>query len=135
MKSMLEEIVRRNFTDQKERQYYIEAQVQHKIAIEIFKAGYLKNMPIEPILEYRINNSRRNTNEYIDIVLDSPDGKTGIELKYKTTAKDGTLYSNQGGQNNGKYDFIKDISRLERAKNGKLIAKGYALFLTNDNLS
>jgi len=47
---------------------------------------------------------------------------------------------NQGAQNFGRYDFLKDISRLEKFKNSEIVKKmkksfyGYAIFLTNDYL-
>ncbi|GAB1433072.1 hypothetical protein MASR2M29_16970 [Spirochaetota bacterium] len=132
MKQLLESIVNENFVNQTEKQYHIEAQVQQKIGIEIFKRTYTNEKPIEPTLEYRFTNETRNTNEYIDIFFSYEKLKMGIELKYKTSAKNETSYIQQGAQNNGKYDFIKDIYRLEKAKENGIIDKGFALLLTND---
>lgn len=68
-----------------------------------------------------------------------PSQKTAIELKYRTRK----LHLNQGGvtfqlrdqeaQDVSRYDFVKDIERLERVANAKPPALGFAVFLTNDS--
>ena len=68
-----------------------------------------------------------------------PDERVAIELKYRTRK----LYLNQGGvtfalrdqaaQDVSRYDFIKDIKRLERVADERPPALGFAVFLTNDS--
>src|SRR4029077_4221383 len=61
-----------------------------------------------------------------------------IELKYKTRKLSleisGETYSlrNHSAQDTGRYDFIKDISRLEAITASYPEALGYAILLTNE---
>ena len=61
-----------------------------------------------------------------------------IELKYKTTRTElehsGELYhlKNQGAQDIGRYDFLKDVQRLEDTISRSAHTVGYAILLTND---
>lgn len=84
-----------------------------------------------------------NQHIHIDIVVFMDDKMIPIELKYKTVNKtkaksvDGESYSlkNHGAQDNGRYDFIKDINRIETIlkENGNSDC-GYSIMLTNDHL-
>ena len=75
---------------------------------------------------------------YLDIWL--PTIGTAIELKYFTCGIDievngeRFVLSNQGSQPLSRYDFVKDIGRLERvvAENAACTS-GYAILLTNDD--
>ncbi len=87
-------------------------------------------------LEYPLGES-----EYCDIVCITHGTKIGVELKYKTkthkhVAKDGEVFNlkNHGAQDCCRYDFLKDISRLEKWIQTGHIKHGYAVFLTNDHL-
>lgn len=111
-----------------ENHYLSEASVQLKMGIEIFKRCY-----IEPRMEYGVRrDDGSGKKDFLDILFHDGPKKIGIELKYKTRRKDGFHFTNQGAQNNGKYDFIKDICRLERFKAKRIIDVGFAVFLTND---
>lgn len=103
--------------------YYSEASVQVKLGIELFK-----QLGVDPILEKWINGA------YLDLFAGWRNKKYGIELKYKTISNGvpGFQYKNQGAQGIGKYDFIRDIERLERCKTSGIIDHGYAVLLTND---
>lgn len=77
--------------------------------------------------------------KYIDIIVRLDNDVYPIELKYKTklfnTVLNGEPYflKNHGAQDIGKYDFVKDICRVESFR--KHIAgyrEGYAIWLTND---
>ena len=67
---------------------------------------------------------------YLDIWVLSE--QVAIELKYKTKSllalDDSEVFflKEQAAQNHGRYDFIKDIERVESAK------RGFAIILTND---
>jgi hypothetical protein len=119
-----------------------EAQFQFDLAWEIHNKGY------DIVLEYLCET--KDGKQYIDLVVFSK-GKENkcwpIELKYKTldkkiTYKVGETTSityNQGAPDNGSYDYIKDISRIENIEknlnyNGEeyCVECGYAIIMTND---
>lgn len=77
--------------------------------------------------------------KYIDIVVRLGEDVFPIELKYKTkifkAAVSGEQFSlkDQGAQDIGKYDLVKDICRLETFLNHmRGYKEGYAIWLTND---
>ena len=89
-------------------------------------------------LEYPLSKNNSNRWEYCDIILKSP-RNIGIELKYKTKLLTTNIgnecfeLKNQGAQDIGRYDFLKDVQRLETWCIEKRIDFGYAIMLTNDN--
>ncbi|MGI5091605.1 hypothetical protein [Treponema socranskii] len=131
----LEAIIEEEFLSQSnEPHYYNEAQVQHKLGIELYK-----RFGIEPTLEWYVKNDESGAKEYIDMMFEIDGKRVAIELKYKTRAVKGEdAYVHQGGQSDGKFHFFKDIERLERLKTPKSgkakIDKGFAIFITNDHL-
>lgn len=62
-------------------------------------------------------------NEHIDLVL--PDWQIGIELKYRLRAS--------GATNQGRYDFLKDLRRIERLRSKLGWTGGYSILLTDDH--
>jgi hypothetical protein len=120
---------------QKERPiFHSEADFQHALAWQIHRHHPSAAVRLE------INQGLAGQREYIDILV--KDGATAhaIELKYKTKEldiayKDEEFHLlNQGSQDTGRYDFIKDIGRLERFVESRPGSAGYAIFLTNDHL-
>ena len=105
--------------------FYCEATLKFELALEIYK-----KINIAVTLERKIPNRR----EYLDIYFEHNAVKYGIELKYKTkSCRVGRFeYENQGAHTAAKYDFLKDIMRLERDKKEGIIDHGIALFVTND---
>ena len=80
-----------------------------------------------------------NPNIYIDIVVFEDDDLIPIELKYKTKKTDKVVggerfvLKNQSATDLGRYDFLKDIQRIEFIKQHFMSFKeGYAVLLTND---
>ncbi len=82
---------------------------------------------------------------YLDIVVRKGDEYLPIELKYKTKSvekeilrfgesiKGIEVLKNQSAQNLGKYNFWKDVRRLELVRNRfSNIRNGIAVFFTND---
>ncbi|WNS42038.1 hypothetical protein [Paenibacillus sp. MMS20-IR301] len=75
---------------------------------------------------------------YLDIWVERDGRRTAIELKYKMRAIDytfdGETYSllNQGAQDIGRYDVLKDLQRLEQMVKLGLVDEGWLIFLTND---
>lgn len=86
--------------------------------------------------------SLEGARRYLDIWLRTPG--IAIELKYKTrqlsVEHDGEQFSlkNQYAHDHGRYDFIKDIQRLEKIAADRLVEdrteflRGFAVLLTND---
>ncbi|MDD4624383.1 MAG: hypothetical protein PHX40_03330 [Bacilli bacterium] len=79
-------------------------------------------------------------NMHIDILVIKDGLWIPIELKYKTKGgeievSDEKYYlKNHGAQDLGRYDFLKDVARIEHLKSNAIKFKeGYAIFLTNDN--
>lgn len=74
---------------------------------------------------------------YLDIWL--ADSAVALELKYKTRALTAEVNGDrfelrdQGAQNQGRYDFLNDVQRLERATREGGARAGYAIMLTNDS--
>ena len=77
---------------------------------------------------------------YLDIWIRG-DTRMAIELKYKTrtleSEQDGELFilRDQSAHDHGRYDFLKDVERLELAmKESGQVDSGFAIMLTNDPL-
>lgn len=78
---------------------------------------------------------------YVDIWVKLHDTFIPIELKYKTKKSsflvNGEQFTlkNHGAHDCGRYDFLKDISRVEQvASLEEQASTGYAIMLTNDSL-
>lgn len=115
--------------------FYSEADFQFALAWEI-----QKEYPDAKIrLEYCYCHPGNDLKQYIDILVVTETGWYPIELKYKTRSLsinyNGELYrlKNQSAQDQGRYDFLKDVQRIESfCKYNPEIHKGFAIFLTND---
>ncbi len=114
--------------------FHSEADFQHHLAWHIHTE--LQNPQLR--LEYPLSKNGSNRWEYCDIVLKSP-CNIGIELKYKTkrftTKIEGESFElkDQSAQDTGRYDFLKDVQRLETWCIEKRIDFGCAIILTNDS--
>ena len=114
--------------------------------LQVNLAFYLKKENNEVFLEYHVKSlvgyPWKNENIYIDFVIKEGDKYLPIEIKYKTSneeidlnvfgKEDKTLLKQQGAQSNGRYDFWKDVKRLELLKKEYKLEEGIALFVTND---
>lgn len=75
---------------------------------------------------------------YIDIWIEDQGAFCAIELKYKTWPLTTTVEKeefnllDQSAENLGRYDFCRDIGRLEKLKQEYRPLTGFAVFLTND---
>jgi hypothetical protein len=118
--------------------FHSEADFQFSLAWHI-----QKNMPNAALrLEYpKVDKEhyRDNKRIYLDIFIVIESTRYGIELKYKTkkceliTNRESFCLNNQAAQDIGRYDYLKDIQRVEWFKSTKTIDIGYAIFLSNDN--
>jgi hypothetical protein len=113
--------------------FHSEADFQHAFAWEIHK-----RLPDSAIrLELPFEDQGRPL--HLDVWVSDHDANLAIELKYKTrgvgTVVQGEHYAlrDQSAQDLGRYDFIKDIVRLEKILIDHPGAVGYAILLTNDS--
>ena len=113
--------------------FHWEADFQHALAWEIhihFPAA---------IVRIEVHPGRIGPREYLDIWIRDENITYAIELKYKTRKLDAIHNGeefrllNHGAQDIGRYDFIKDVARVERFVIGHPRTVGYAIMLTNDN--
>ena len=112
--------------------FHSEADFQHALAWTIHEKYSGLNIRLEKRV---ILNSEEI---YFDIFAFNDSKTVAIEVKYKTKNLDTTVNNegfnlkNQGAQDQGRYDFIKDISRLEKVLETYRDDVGFAIFLTND---
>jgi hypothetical protein len=112
--------------------FHSEADFQHALAWEIHTHFPAATIRLE------IHPGRIGQREKIDIWVRHDGTVYAVELKYKTQKLDviskGEEFHllNQAAQDIGRYDFIKDIVRLERFVTNYPNAIGYAIMLTND---
>lgn len=116
--------------------FHSEADFQHALAWQM----QLANPSIAIRLEMPF--SHEDTRAYLDLSAKSDALHMAVELKYKTK-KSHFFYRaeefklrNQGAQDLGRYDFLKDIARIESYVESYAVthhgAQGYAILLTND---
>ena len=113
--------------------FHSEADFQHSLAWEIHRQ-YPKTIIR---LEYPKSSEKR---QYIDLWIKTGKQVYVIELKYKTKKthinfnKEDFYLLDQGAQDVGRYDFIKDIVRVESFVNHYNNSTGWVVLLTNDLL-
>lgn len=113
--------------------FHSEADFQHALAWELHNR--LPNARIRLELPVLHNNKLL----HVDIWIVHENWVIAIELKYKTrklathVGDEQFMLLNQSAQDLGRYDFIKDIQRLENLTAGRTGAVGYATLLTNDS--
>jgi hypothetical protein len=112
--------------------FHAEADFQQSLAWEIRE--HYPDCTIR--LETKVFGSDRKV--YLDILCVYKGRKYAIELKYKTLSYTCTIdgeefaLSNQGAQDTGRYDVLKDIQRLEGMVAAGVADEGILIFLTND---
>ena len=112
--------------------FHSEADFQHALAWRIHRS-----LPEAQIrLELPVTGEARR---YLDLSVQHGGEQILIELKYKThalhTTVDGEAYllRNQGAQDIGRYDFLKDLERLEGLVREGVGRRGVAILLSNDH--
>lgn len=113
--------------------FHLEADFQHTLAWEIHREW--------PTCEMRLESKPQAlaSKNYIDVWAFDQEATLVLELKYKTrrltTLVNGELFElvDQGGQPLYRYDFLKDVQRLEQLHNAQAGLNLYALFLTNES--
>ncbi len=122
--------------------FHSEADFQHALAWQIHQRNPNYNIRLEK------PEKSKNNQIHLDLIVYTPHQKIGIELKYKTLSlipdksiiqnpdcyinNESFQLKNQLARNHGRYDFIKDIHRLECLILEGKITKGFAIFLSND---
>ena len=113
--------------------FHSEADFQHALAWELHHR--------HPAAAVRLERPLRTDDKtlHLDFLLQLPDKAVAIELKYKTRSLrldlDGEIFhlSSHSAQDLGRYDFIKDICRLEQITSSLNRCEGWAIMLTNDS--
>ncbi len=112
--------------------FHSEADFQHALAWLIHEKYPNCRIRLE------VNPYTDGQRDYLDILCYVNEQPIAIELKYKTRKLDlsygGESFhlSNQLAYDIGRYDFIKDVGRLERFVSVHQQSLGFAVFLTND---
>jgi hypothetical protein len=112
--------------------FHSEADFQHALA-------WTFHIP-HPSASVRLETNSGSTDrtEHIDILIRDNGTLCAVELKYKTARLDAVHngerfhLQNHGAQPLGRYDFIKDIVRLESFVTRHSNAMAYAMFLTKE---
>ena len=113
--------------------FHNEADFQHALAWQIHQE--LPDCQIRLEFNPDPDSAERR---YLDIWL--PTVGTAIELKYCSRKLDTTFagerfaLKNQNANDHRRYDFLKDVQRLEQSITNGPAKAGFAIFLTNDHL-
>src|SRR5690606_7856262 len=113
--------------------FHSEADFQHAFALELHR--------LAPDWEVRLEVPVRTqlASVHLDLLARSGTSEVAIELKYKTRALTLDLggeefaLKSHAAQDLGRYDFFKDLSRVEKFSQSGPSRSGYAIFLTNDS--
>lgn len=113
--------------------FHSEADFQHAVAWELHRGLPKASVTLER--PYRTGSVTR----HLDILIRTAEEALAIELKYKTAklehddCGEGYALASQSAQDIGRYDFIKDIWRLEEITRVIPNCRGWAILLTNDS--
>lgn len=113
--------------------FHSEADFQHALAWEIHQQSSNHSIRLE-----RKPPHKKTARVYIDLWVANKESAIAIELKYKTRGlsleHEGEIFDllNQSAQDCGRYDFCKDIQRLEAVVSEQPNIICYAIFLSND---
>jgi hypothetical protein len=114
--------------------FHSEADFQHALAWKVHEIIPHAQIRLE------VSSGRFDKRERIDILVRIGSQACAIELKYKKRKLDyawaGEKFAlaNDGAQDIGRYDFIKDVARLEQFISWEDNVAGHAILLTNDDL-
>jgi hypothetical protein len=112
--------------------FHSEADFQHALAWKIAKS----NPDLSIRLEY--NPWEDIDNKHVDLWILDTKREIALELKYRTRKikyiqnREKFFLKNQSACDQGRYDFCKDIKKLESIKRENSNFTKYAIFLTND---
>lgn len=113
--------------------FHSEADFQHALAWEIHRRLPTASIRLE------LPSLTQGKSIHLDILATQDGTSLAFELKYKTRGLSARVrdeqfvLSNHSAQDQGRYDFVKDIQRLEQVTESRRNTVGYAIFLTNDS--
>ena len=113
--------------------FHSEADFQHTVAWHIHRRMPAASVTLER--PYRTPDKVL----HLDLLVRSRENSLAIELKYKTSKlhfdgpDDSYALRNHSAQDFGRYDYIKDIWRLEEITDAIPRCCGWAILLTNDS--
>jgi len=113
--------------------FHSEADFQHAFAWEIHRQLSVVSVRLELPVQVR------NQFLHIDVWVAYQGAVLAVELKYKTrglsiqVGNEQYHLKSQSAQDIGRYDFLKDVQRLERVGAQHQNFTGYAILLTNDS--
>lgn len=113
--------------------FHSEADFQHAFAWELHRSN--------PDFDIRLEVPIRKNGEtiHLDLLARTQSREVAVELKYKTrklnvvVAGEDFALTDQAAQDIGRYDFCKDLARIEAFTGSGENRFGYAIFLTNDS--
>ena len=115
--------------------FHSEADFQHSLALQVKEAYPLSTVRLEWPFRENVDSKRA----YLDMLVHAPNGDSiAVELKYRTCPLTLQIFgeeyelADQGSQDTGRHDFIKDIRRLEALVITGASTHGIAIMLTND---
>lgn len=112
--------------------FHSEADFQHALAWEFQLASPTAAVRLEQQV------ATRGSRVHLDLLVKNKADHVAVELKYKTRSasldcgNERFELRNQAAQDLARYDFLKDVARLERYIESHPLAEGYAVLLTND---
>ena len=111
--------------------FHSEADFQHELALLLGRERGQVDLRLErPYLENVLKF-------FLDILVNTENEKIGIELKYVTNSfpqeDNGEMFNlkTHGNYGGSRFNFLKDVYRLDQLKERKEIFKGFAIILTN----
>jgi hypothetical protein len=113
--------------------YRSEAHFQEVMALEVRRRLPNATASLERFIDAKGETLR------VDLSVEMPGSGLAVELKYKTkelrVEDEGELYQIKShlAPDQGRYDFIKDVCRLESIAAKHSSWEGYAILLTNDS--
>ena len=144
MKKVIQQVLEKLGLDRKV--FYSEDDFKHSVAFGIHDKFDKKNADLDIRLEvpknveFQFRNGSTLEKEiYLDILLTCKECMWPIELKYKTKKSklsvDREVYNlkNHSARDVSRYNFRKDIYRIEKLKKHPIFKNGYAIILTNDS--
>lgn len=112
--------------------FHSEADFQHALAWEFQLSSQTASIRLEQQI------AAQGGRVHLDLLVKDRSTHVAVELKYKTKKASITWgeeqfqLRNQAAQDLGRYDFLKDIARIERYVETHAGAEGYVVLLTND---
>ena len=113
--------------------FHSEADLQHAIAWAIHEAHGTAAIRLE------VPFAGRSSHRYLDLLVHVSGRSSAIELKYKTrklsvqVQDEEFSLKDQSAQDLGRYDFFRDLERIEALCTSNPSWTGWAVFLTNDS--